>query len=85
MNTIPHPPASPAPSVDRLRPFNVQLPPKVRLALDKQAAAVGAVTANIWAGMVLSTVSELDAGTALKLMGKAKELRRNSRPRVSEL
>lgn len=67
-----------------MKPLNVQIPESTRAALDKQAENVGALTANVWAGMILTTICQLDASTALKLMGKAKELRRSPR-RISEL
>jgi len=68
-----------------VKPFNLQIPDPVRLAMDKQAEALGFHTANAWAVVVLTNFSKLDAATAFKLLGKTAELRRSPRPRVSDL
>lgn len=69
----------------RPRPFQVQIDEATRGRLDTQAEDVGALTANVWAAMVLKTISTLPASTALKLMGKMQELRKDPKKRVSDL
>lgn len=66
------------------RQVTVLLEPKTQIALGAQADAVGGLTKNTWGAMILTTFAELPAGTALKLLGKAKELRKAPR-RVADL
>lgn len=69
----------------RNRQIGMMLDPDTLVRLEVQAEAVGSLTKNIWAGMVLVAISELPASTALKLLGKMRELKTDPTKRVSDI
>ncbi len=66
-----------------LAPYQVQCPPPVRAALEKQARELGFLTSNQWAAVVLARFSKLPAPRAMVALGRLDMVSR-ARPVVSD-
>jgi hypothetical protein len=53
-----------------LSPYQVQTPPPVRNALEKQARELGFLTSNQWAAVILARFSQLPAPRAMIALGR---------------